>query len=39
MQLLLTYDVATNDREGRRRLRKVARLCEGLWTAGPEVGV
>ena len=28
MQLLLTYDVATNDREGRRRLRRVARLCE-----------
>ena len=28
MQILVTYDVATDDREGRRRLRRVARLCE-----------
>lgn len=26
---LLTYDVATGDKEGEARLRKVARICEG----------
>lgn len=29
MQLLLTYDVSTIDPEGRRRLRRMAKLCEG----------
>lgn len=29
MELLLTYDVSTTTPEGRRRLRKVAQLCEG----------
>ncbi|RCG31430.1 CRISPR-associated endonuclease Cas2 [Sphaerisporangium album] len=29
MQLLLTYDVATTTPEGRRRLRQMAKLCEG----------
>ncbi|MFI7102711.1 CRISPR-associated endonuclease Cas2 [Streptomyces sp. NPDC050161] len=29
MDLLLTYDVDTTDPAGRRRLRKVAKLCEG----------
>ncbi|SDQ60846.1 CRISPR-associated endonuclease Cas2 [Thermostaphylospora chromogena] len=29
MQLLLTYDVSTIDPEGRRRLRQMAKLCEG----------
>jgi CRISPR-associated protein Cas2 len=29
MQLLLTYDVATTTPQGRRRLRQVAKLCEG----------
>ncbi|MBP2706102.1 CRISPR-associated endonuclease Cas2 [Microbispora sp. RL4-1S] len=28
-QLLLTYDVATTTPEGRRRLRQMAKLCEG----------
>lgn len=27
MQLLVTYDVSTTSREGRRRLRRVARVC------------
>lgn len=27
MYLLITYDVATPDREGQRRLRRVARTC------------
>ncbi len=26
--MLITYDVATGDRAGRRRLRRVARLCQ-----------
>lgn len=26
---LLTYDVATGDKEGETRIRKVARICEG----------
>ncbi|WP_028478995.1 CRISPR-associated endonuclease Cas2 [Nocardia sp. CNY236] len=29
MELLLTYDVCTTTPAGRRRLRKVAKLCEG----------
>ena len=29
MELLVTYDVNTTTPEGRRRLRKVAHLCEG----------
>lgn len=29
MQLLLTYDVVTTTPEGRRRLRQMAKLCEG----------
>jgi len=29
MDILITYDVNTEDRNGRRRLRRVAKLCEG----------
>ena len=29
MDLLVTYDVNTETKEGRRRLRKVAKICEG----------
>lgn len=29
MELLITYDVDTTDREGERRLRRVAKVCEG----------
>ncbi|MBM4415091.1 MAG: CRISPR-associated endonuclease Cas2 [Chloroflexi bacterium] len=29
MELLVTYDVSTETREGRRRLRRVAQVCEG----------
>ncbi|MFC9085914.1 CRISPR-associated endonuclease Cas2 [Nocardiopsis dassonvillei] len=29
MELLVTYDVSTIDAEGERRLRQVAKLCEG----------
>jgi CRISPR-associated protein Cas2 len=29
MDLLVTYDVNTTTPEGRRRLRKVAKICEG----------
>jgi len=28
MLMLITYDVATNDTAGKRRLRRVARLCQ-----------
>lgn len=28
MLMLITYDVATGDRAGRRRLRRVARICQ-----------
>ena len=28
MLMLVTYDVATGDADGRRRLRRVARLCQ-----------
>ena len=30
MELLVTYDVGTVDREGQRRLRRVAKICEGI---------
>ncbi len=30
MELLITYDVDTRDREGERRLRRVAKICEGI---------
>ncbi len=29
MELLVAYDVATDTPEGRRRLRRVAKICEG----------
>jgi CRISPR-associated protein Cas2 len=29
MNFLVAYDVSTEDRQGRRRLRRVARACEG----------
>ncbi|MEY3123317.1 MAG: hypothetical protein RI993_2142 [Pseudomonadota bacterium] len=29
MLIIVTYDVSTETREGRRRLRRVARICEG----------
>lgn len=29
MLVIVTYDVSTETREGRRRLRRVAKLCEG----------
>lgn len=29
MDILVTYDIDTTDREGERRLLKVARVCEG----------
>ncbi|GAB4286630.1 MAG: CRISPR-associated endonuclease Cas2 [Coriobacteriia bacterium] len=29
MNILVTYDVNTEDKEGRRRLRHVAKACEG----------
>lgn len=30
MEILVTYDVSTETREGRRRLRKVATICLGF---------
>lgn len=30
MLIIVTYDVSTETREGRRRLRRVARICEGI---------
>ncbi|MGH3804195.1 MAG: CRISPR-associated endonuclease Cas2 [Pseudonocardiaceae bacterium] len=30
MELLVTYDVDTTDRHGERRLRQVAKICEGI---------
>lgn len=30
MLLIICYDVNTEDRAGRRRLRRVARICEGI---------
>ena len=29
MMVLVTYDVSTEDKTGRRRLRRVAKLCQG----------
>ena len=29
MEVLVTYDVCTDTREGKRRLRRVAKICEG----------
>lgn len=29
MLIIITYDVSTETREGRRRLRRVAKVCEG----------
>ena len=34
MLIIVTYDVSTETREGRRRLRRVAKICEGI---GPRV--
>ena len=30
MYILITYDVATDDKAGQRRLRQVARACENI---------
>ncbi|MDC8444486.1 MAG: CRISPR-associated endonuclease Cas2 [Nitrosomonas sp.] len=30
MLIIVTYDVSTETRKGRRRLRRVARICEGI---------
>lgn len=30
MLIIVTYDVSTESKEGRRRLRRVAKLCEGM---------
>lgn len=30
MEILVSYDVATDSAEGRRRLRRVAKICEGF---------
>jgi CRISPR-associated protein Cas2 len=30
VEILVTYDVATETAEGRRRLRRVAKICEGF---------
>lgn len=30
MLIIVTYDVSTETREGRRRLRRVAKICEGV---------
>lgn len=30
MLVIVTYDVSTETREGRRRLRRAAKLCEGV---------
>lgn len=30
MLIIVTYDVSTETREGRRRLRRVAKICEGI---------
>ena len=30
MELLVAYDVATDTADGRRRLRRVAKICEGF---------
>ena len=31
MLIIACYDVNTETREGRRRLRRVAKVCEGVW--------
>jgi len=38
MMVLVSYDVSTLDAAGRRRLRRVARLCRKSWPAGAEFG-
>lgn len=30
MLIIITYDVSTETKEGRRRLRRVAKICEGI---------
>ena len=30
MLIIVTYDVSTETREGRKRLRRVAKICEGV---------
>ena len=30
MLIIVTYDVSTETREGRRRLRRIAKVCEGI---------
>ena len=30
MLIIVTYDVCTETREGRKRLRRVAKICEGI---------
>lgn len=30
MLIIVTYDVSTETREGRKRLRRVAKVCEGI---------
>lgn len=30
MLIIVTYDVSTETKEGRRRLRRVAKICEGI---------
>lgn len=30
MLIIVTYDVSTETKEGRRRLRRVAKVCEGI---------
>lgn len=30
MLIIVTYDVSTESREGRKRLRRVAKICEGI---------
>lgn len=30
MLIIVTYDVSTESKEGRRRLRRVAKVCEGV---------
>lgn len=32
MELIVVYDIATRDRAGERRLRRVAKSCEGFGT-------
>ena len=39
MLVLITYDVNTETAAGRKRLRKVAKQCNKLWTESPEFGV